>query len=313
MTGPRFHSLDLELKQTYGEKIYKLALDGGMSCPNRDGRLGTGGCIFCSEGGSGDFAVSSLLPVSEQIEAAKALIAPKARCRQYIAYFQAYSNTYGDPRLLREKYMQAIEHPDIAVLSIATRSDCFSPAIYDLLAECNQIKPVWIELGFQSMHGKSHEWMHTGFQLKDFEDCVHKLHSLGIKVIAHTILGLPTETREETLSSMDYLASLPIWGVKLQMLHVLKGTALGDLYERDSFPLLTMEEYTDLVINCLEHLPPEMVIHRLTGDGPRDQLIAPLWTLHKRQVLNMISHKLKLLDTYQGKEVKINGRTEYDI
>ena len=302
----RYHSLDWEMKRTFGEKVYKLALDGGMTCPNRDGNLGTGGCIFCSEGGSGDFAASSLLSVNEQIEEAKKAILQKTDCRKFIAYFQSYSNTYAPVNILREKFTAAICRPDVAVLSIATRSDCFSPEIYELLAELNTRKPIWVELGYQSMHASSHRWMGTGFDLKVFTDCVNTLHSLGIRVIAHVILGLPTESRENMLDSVRYLASLPLWGIKLQMLHILKGTALGAQYQEHPFPLLTMEEYASLVIACLELLPGDVVIHRLTGDGPRASLIAPLWTLHKKQVLNTIAKQQKRLNSYQGKEVE-NG------
>lgn len=302
----RYHSLDWEMKRTFGEKVYKLALNGGMTCPNRDGSLGTGGCIFCSEGGSGDFAASFLLPVSEQIEEAKKAILQKTDCRKFIAYFQAYSNTYAPVDVLREKFTAAICHPDVVALSIATRSDCFSPEIYALLAELNARKPAWVELGYQSLHSASHRWMRTGFDLKIFTDCVNTLHGLGIRVIAHVILGLPTENREDMLASVRYLASLPLWGVKLQMLHILKGTALGAQYQERPFPLLTMEEYATLVIECLELLPGGMVIHRLTGDGPRASLIAPLWTLHKKQVLNTIAKKQKQRNSYQGKEVE-NG------
>ena len=302
----RYHSLDWEMKRTFGEKVYKLALNGGMTCPNRDGRLGTGGCIFCSEGGSGDFAASSLLPVSEQIEEAKKTIRQKTDCRKFIAYFQAYTNTYAPVDVLRAKFTEAISHPDIAVLSIATRSDCFSPEIYALLAELNTRKPVWVELGYQSMHSLSHRWMRTGFDLRSFTDCVNTLSRLGIRVIAHVILGLPTESHEDMLASVRYLASLPLWGVKLQMLHILKGTALDTQYREHPFPLLTMEEYASLVVECLELLPEDMVIHRLTGDGPRASLTAPLWTLHKKQVLNTIAKQQKRMDSYQGKEVE-NG------
>ena len=299
----RYNSLDFEMKHLFGEKVYKLSLDGGMGCPNRDGTLGYGGCIFCSEGGSGDFAAPRGLPIHLQIEAAKKLLAVKAPdCRKFIAYFQAYSNTYAPVSVLRSLYEEALSHPEIVLLSIATRPDCFSPAVYHLLGELNQKKTVWVELGFQTVHASSHQWMRTGFSLKRFESCVQELHTAGISVIAHVMLGIPQETPAEMLQSVKYLASLPIDGVKLQMLHILKNTPLGRQYEQRPFPLLSMDEYTSLVVKALEFLPPHMVIHRLTGDGPRNLLLAPSWTLQKKQVLNIISHKQKQLDSYQGKE-----------
>lgn len=300
----RYHSLDFELKRLFGEKVYKLSLNGGMSCPNRDGTLGYGGCVFCSEGGSGDFAASCALPVSLQIAEAKKRVLSKAPgCRRFIAYFQAYSNTYAPVPKLRALFEEALSCPEIVLLSVATRPDCFSPAVYDLLGELNQRKPVWVELGFQTMHAASHQWMRTGFSLERFESCVKELHAAGIGVIAHVMLGIPEETPADMLCSIKYLASLPVDGVKLQMLHVLKRTPLGEQYQRSPFPLLSMEEYTSLVVKALEILPPKIVIHRLTGDGPRELLLAPSWTLRKKQVLNTISQKQKQLDSYQGKEV----------
>lgn len=309
----RYHSLDFELKHQFGEKVYKLSLNGGMSCPNRDGTLGYGGCAFCSEGGSGDYAASSLLPVSVQITEARKRIASKAKdCRKFIAYFQAYSNTYAPVSRLRTLFSEALSFPEIVILSIATRPDCFSPAVYDLLEELNRIKPVWVELGFQTMHLSSHEALHTGFSLNTFENCVRALHSLGIKIIAHVMFGIPGETTQDMLHSITYLASLPIDGVKLQMLHILKHTALGEQYAKEPFPLLSMDDYTSLVTDALELLPSHMVIHRLTGDGPRNLLLAPAWTLRKKQVLNMIAQKQKQANSYQGKKVT-NGRTEHDL
>lgn len=303
----RYHSLDFEMKRLFGEKVYKLSLDGGMSCPNRDGTLGYGGCIFCSEGGSGDFAAPRGLPVRVQItEAKKRITAKSPDCRKFIAYFQAYSNTYAPVFHLQSLFEEALSYPEIVLLSVATRPDCFSPAVYRLLGELNQKKPVWVELGFQSMHPSSHQWMRTGFSLKRFESCVLKLHTAGIGVIAHVMLGIPRETPAQMLDSVKYLANLPIDGIKLQMLHILKNTSLGSQYEKQPFSLLSMDEYTSLVVQALEFLPPRIVIHRLTGDGPRNLLMAPSWTLQKKKALNMISHKQKQLDSYQGKEV-ING------
>ena len=301
----RYHSLDYELKKVYGSKLYKLSLDGGMTCPNRDGTLGTRGCIFCSEGGSGDFAAPLSASVAEQLEAAKSRILkklPGKRDIRFIAYFQAYTNTYGPVSYLRELFTQAINHPEVAVLSIATRPDCLGPEVLQLIAELNSIKPVWIELGLQTIHENTARFIRRGFPLKVFEDAVFKLHELGIGTVIHTILGLPRETKHDMLETMEYIGKLPVQGIKLQLLHVLRGTDLGMLYEDGSFSdILSMDEYIDLVISCLELLPKELVIHRITGDGPKKLLLAPLWSTDKKQVLNRIHRELKEQDTWQGK------------
>ncbi len=301
----RYHSLDYELKKTYGGKIYKLSLDGGMTCPNRDGTLGRGGCIFCSEGGSGDFAEGLKSSVTEQIEAAKKRIAPKLSGSEqvgYIAYFQSYTNTYAPVSYLRELFTQALMHPDIVLLSIATRPDCIDEEILALLAELQQIKPIWIELGLQTMHEETSHFIRRGYPLSVFENCVNKLAALHIPVIVHIILGLPKETKHDMLKTVEYISSLPLHGVKLQLLHILKGTELGHLYENGAFTeVLSLEEYVDLLIQCLELLPEDVIIHRLTGDGPKQLLLAPLWSSNKKLVLNSINHRLKELNTWQGK------------
>ena len=275
-----YFSLDHYLKQTFGEKVYRLSLNGGMTCPNRDGTLDSRGCIFCSAGGSGDFATAPSLSVTEQITQAKERIRRKSNCRKFIAYFQAYTNTYAPVSYLRELFTEAIEQPDIAALSIATRCDCLPPEVLDLLSELNCQKPVWIELGLQSIHN----------------DTLRQ-----ISVITHLILGLPGETKEMMLASVDAVAHLPVDGVKLQLLHVLKNTDLALLCEKAPFPVFSLEEYCDFVVTCIEHLPPEMVIHRLTGDGPRSLLIAPLWSTDKKRVLNTIYKRFRERDTWQGK------------
>ena len=301
----RYHSLDFELKKVYGSKLYKLSLNGGMSCPNRDGTLGSRGCIFCSEGGSGDFAASPCLSVTRQLEEAKALVINKLPCKselRFIAYFQAYTNTYAPVSYLRQIFMEAMEHPEVAVLSIATRPDCLGPEELELLAELNRIKPVWVELGLQSMHEKTAEFIRRGFSLNVFEEAVYNLHKLGITTIVHTILGLPKETKHDMLKTMSYIGELPVQGIKLQLLHVLKGTDLGMLYEEKQFEeVLSFEEYIDLVISCLELLPEELVIHRITGDGPKKLLLAPLWSADKKRVLNRIHSEMKSRNTWQGK------------
>jgi uncharacterized protein len=304
----RYHSLDYELKKRYGKKIYKLALDGGMDCPNRDGTLGTRGCIFCSEGGSGDFAADRTLSITEQIETSKSLVAAKIKDpvnAKYIAYFQAYTNTYAPISYLSQIFKEAIQHPDIVVLSIATRPDCLDEEVLKLLQELNQIKPVWIELGLQTMHEQTAELIRRGYPLSLFEDKVYQLNNLGIEVIAHTILGLPNETKDDMFKTIDYICALPIGGIKLQLLHILKGTDLGVMYEDGLFQYeLSLMDYVNLVISCLERIPEHVVIHRITGDGPKKLLLAPLWSTNKKLVLNSIQCQMKELRTYQGKYIR---------
>lgn len=297
----RYYSLDFYLKHTFGEKVYRLSLNGGMTCPNRDGRLDTRGCIFCSAGGSGDFAAAPSLSITEQIEQARSRISAKSDCRKYIAYFQAYTNTYAPVDYLRTIFTEAIFHPDIVALSIATRCDCLSNEILDLLTELNRQKPVWIELGLQTIHEETLKSIRSGFTLSQYEEAVYALHSRGIGIITHLILGLPGETKEMMLASVSYVAGLPVQGVKLQLLHVLKGTDLGILYGKEPFPLFSLEDYCDFIVDCIALLPPEMVIHRLTGDGPRNLLIAPLWSTDKKRVLNTIQKRFKDRNMWQGK------------
>lgn len=299
--GKRYYSLDAYLKHTYGEKMYKLSLNGGMTCPNRDGTLGTRGCIFCSEGGSGDFAASSSLTVSAQLTEARERIAGKTSCTHYIAYFQAFTNTYAPVSYLRRIFMEAIENPDVAILSIATRPDCLSDEVLDLLLELNQIKPVWIELGLQTIHPETLAFIRSGFALSDFDRAVTELHKRGIKVIVHLILGLPGETKEMMRASVSYAATLPVFGMKLQLLHILKGTDLHTYYESHPFDTFTLDDYCDFVTECVALLPPDIVIHRLTGDGPKKLLAAPLWSADKKRVLNQLQRTFREKDIWQGK------------
>lgn len=304
----RYHSLDYHLKQTFGEKVYRLSLNGGMTCPNRDGTLGTGGCIFCSAGGSGDFAAAPSLSVTAQITEAKKRIAAKTGCKRFIAYFQAYTNTYAPISYLREIFTEAISHPQIAALSIATRCDCLSDEVLDLLEELNNKKPVWIELGLQTMHDDTLKLIHSGFCRAQYEAAVLALSARGIAVVTHLIFGLPGETVEMMRASVSYAASLPLQGVKLQLLHVLKNTELGLWYEKEPFPLFSLAEYCELVTDCIACLPPSTVIHRLTGDGPRSLLLAPLWSTDKKRVLNTIQKNLREKNLWQGKYFQTNGK-----
>lgn len=299
--GKPYYSLDFYLKQTFGEKIYRIALDGGMSCPNRDGTIGTGGCIFCSTGGSGEFAASRLLSITEQIEQEKKQLQKKRHCNHFIAYFQAYTNTYAPLETLRRLFTEAILHPDIVVLSIATRPDCLEEPVLELLEELNQIKPVWIELGLQTMHNKTADFIHRGYPLSVYQDAVIRLKKRNLMVITHIILGLPYETEEDILATISYLNQLGCDGIKLQLLHILRDTQIAKLYQRQLFPVLTQEEYLSILIHCLEQLSPHTVIHRVTGDGPKDLLLAPLWSQNKRGVLNALHREMKLRGTYQGR------------
>ncbi|HIY19917.1 MAG TPA: TIGR01212 family radical SAM protein [Candidatus Blautia avistercoris] len=299
--GKPYYSFDYMLRNRFGEKVYKVALNGRMSCPNRDGTLGTGGCIFCSAGGSGDFAADPSFSVTQQIEQQIEALSQKRPIRKYIAYFQAFTNTYAPVDYLERIFSEALRHPKICALSIGTRPDCLPPEVLDLLEKLNQIKPVWVELGLQTIHERTARYIRRGYPLSCFQEAIRQLHKRNLEVIVHTILGLPGESPEDILETMEYLNGQNIQGVKLQLLHVLKGTDLASDYEKGQFRTYTREEYLDILIACLEHLSPDIVIHRITGDGPKDLLIAPLWASRKREVLNLLHHEMKIRDTWQGK------------
>lgn len=298
----RYHSLDYDLKQLYGEKVYKITLDGGMTCPNRDGRLRTGGCIFCSASGSGDFAGSRNTSITEQLAAGKKSLNEKRPVRSYIAYFQAFTNTYAPVERLRDLYTQAIADKDVRILSIATRPDCLDTGVLDLLEELNRIKPIWVELGLQTIHSDTAHFIRRSYELPVFEEAVHELRKREIDVIVHTILFLPGETKEQMLKTCEYLNHMDIQGIKLQLLHILKDTDLAEEYKKHPFPVPDMAEYISFLGTCISHLNPGITIHRLTGDGPGKLLIAPLWTSNKRTVLNSLHRYLKEQDIWQGKE-----------
>ncbi|WP_022769775.1 TIGR01212 family radical SAM protein [Butyrivibrio sp. NC2007] len=310
--------LSTYLKNTYGEKIYRLSLSSGCSCPNRDGRVGYGGCSFCSEGGSGEFAQGpdfirdqdhssspEFFDIDAQIERAKELIRSKTDARHFIAYFQSYTNTYGDVNRLKELYKRAISRDDIVALSLGTRPDCLGPEVMDMLKELSAIKPVWIELGLQTIHEKTATRIRRGYELSVFEDAYRRLKEAGITVIVHVIFGLPGESKEDMLDTIRFLASLePVLdGIKIQNLQILKGADMYGEY-MDSiqrgdgeFHIMSMEEYTDVVAQAIALLPKETVVHRMTGDGPRKLLVEPLWSLDKKRVLNMLTAKTKGLLT----------------
>ena len=296
-----YHSLDYEMKQRFGEKVYRLSLNGGMTCPNRDGTVGNGGCIFCSAGGSGDFAAPAVLPISEQLRMQKELIAKKRPVHKYIAYFQAYTNTYAPVEYLERIFLEAISDPEVVALSIATRPDCLGDEVLALLHRLNRIKPVWVELGLQTIHEDTARFIRRGYPLSCFAAAVTQLRAIGIEVIVHVILGLPGEDRDAMLQTCNYLNTCDIQGIKLQLLHILKHTDLATYYTETGFPVMTQEAYITLLIDCMEQLSPKIVIHRLTGDGPGALLIAPLWSQSKRAVLNSLHAELKRRGTWQGR------------
>ena len=300
-----YHSLDYEMKHRFGEKVYKISLDGGLTCPNRDGTLDTRGCIFCSGNGSGDFAAPRCSSVTAQItQGIEGIKKRKQVGRKFIAYFQSFTNTYAPVSYLEPLYKEALAHPDVVMLSIATRPDCLPPDVLQLLAECNRIKPVIVELGLQTSSEVTAQFIRRGYPLSVYEDAVTKLKGLGIEVVTHVIAGLPGETKQDFYNTLSHVAACHSDGIKIQLLHILKGTDLAALYESGQCTVLTQEEYIDLVLHSIALLPPEMTIHRLTGDGPKELLLAPLWSSRKREVLNEIHKQLKQQNIWQGKEYK---------
>ena len=288
-----YYSVNKYLKDTFGEKVYKLALDGGFTCPNRDGTLDTRGCIFCSGMGSGEFAerINNFSDISKQIELGKQRINAKTgmNCK-YIAYFQSFTNTYAPVERLRELYMAAISNPDIVAISIATRPDCLPDDVLLLLRELNQLKPVWVELGLQTIHPNTAKYIRRGYELNVYDDAVRKLNSIGIsQIITHIILGLPGETKDMMLDSVRYVVDSGTGGIKLQLLHVIKGTDLEKEYIANNFDTLTLEEYVDIVVSCVDIIPNNVVIHRITGDGDKKTLVSPQWSANKKLVLNTLN------------------------
>ena len=295
-----YRSLNNYLKEKFGCKVYKLAISGGMTCPNRDGTLSTDGCIFCSESGSGDFSEKHCNSVTEQIEKAKLKVAKKTKCDKYIAYFQEFTNTYAPIGYLKKIFTEAISHPDIAALSIATRPDCLPNEVLDLLNQLQKIKPIWVELGLQTIHPTTAKLINRQYDLPIFDRAVNELKTRGIEVIVHMIVGLPGETEEMIFKTAEYIGQTDVDGIKIHLLHVLKNTALAEMYLNGDFSLPTLEEYTQLVIGCIRRLPPKTVIHRITGDGAKKDLIAPLWSADKKTVLNYMNSEFKRQNLKQG-------------
>lgn len=285
----KYYSLNNYLRDTFGEKVYKLSLNAGFTCPNRDGTIDTRGCIFCSKGGSGDFAESASLSITEQIESGKKRVEKKIKNGKYIAYFQAFTNTYAPLDILREKFLEAIHHKDIVALSIATRPDCLGEDVLKLLAELNSIKPVFVELGLQTIHEESAKHIRRGYNLDVYDTAVENLKKTGVNIVVHIILGLPNETKADMLESVKYVCDSGINGIKLQLLHVLKNTDLEKDYNAGKFKVLEFDEYLDIIKACIDLIPQNIVIHRLTGDGAKKDLLAPLWSADKKRVLNAMN------------------------
>ena len=293
-----YHALNEELQKRFGTKVYKLALDGGFTCPNRDGTLDTRGCIFCSGSGSGEFAADSAADIPQQIEQAKRRIAAKNRAGKYIAYFQNFTNTYGSVARMERLFSAAIRHPEVVALSVATRPDCLPDEVLSLLQALNTQKPVWVELGLQTIHPATAAYIRRGYDLPVYDAAVRALQARGIEVVTHMIAGLPGETREMTVETARYIGNSGAGGIKIHLLHVLRGTDLAAEYEAGRVPVLSMEAYIETVAACIRVLPPEMVIHRLTGDGDKRTLLAPLWSADKKTVLNAMNRALR--DVQQG-------------
>ncbi len=289
----RYYALNDYLQDTFGEKVYKIALNGGFTCPNRDGTLDTRGCIFCSGAGSGEFAGKAEDSITAQIEQGKERIKKKIKNGKYIAYFQAFTNTYAPVQRLRALYEEAVSHPDIAVLSVATRPDCLSQEVVALLQEMNRRKPVWVELGLQTIHEKTAEYIRRGYPLSVYDGAVKALKEIGVQVIVHVILGLPGETEEEMKETVSYVGKSGADGIKLQLLHVMKGTDLERAYREGNCRMMEAEEYVRLVADCIALLPERMVIHRMTGDGDKKTLIAPKWSMDKKRVLNALQKAIR--------------------
>ena len=297
--GVHYRSLNNFLREQFGEKVYKLALDGGFTCPTRDGSKGTGGCTFCA-GGSGDFAIPVGDNVAEAIEMAKAVVADKG-ARKFIAYYQSYTGTYAPIERLRNLYTETIRHPDIAALSIGTRPDCLEDEVVALLKELNTEKPVWIELGLQTIHEKTALSIRRGYPLTVYDDAVRRLRAAGISVIVHMIIGLPGETAEMIRQTAAYIGRSGVQGIKFQLLHVLEGTELAEEYQAGAFDVLSLDKYIRILEECIESIPPELVIHRLTGDGAKRSLIAPRWSVDKKRVLNEINRAFERDQIRQGR------------
>lgn len=301
----RYYSLNYFLRNKFSEKIFKVSIDAGFTCPNRDGKVGIGGCIFCSARGSGDFTGKSK-NLKNQFEEVKSIMDRKWKSGKYIGYFQAYTNTYAPKEELRKKYEEILNIDDVVGIAIATRPDCLNDDVLEVLADISKKKYIWVELGLQTIHESTGKIINRGHDLQTFIDGVKKLRKLNVDVVAHIIYGLPYETEKMMMETVDFIANSPIQGIKLHLLHVMKGTELQNIYYKRGFDILSKEKYVDIIVNSIERLPDNIVIHRLTGDSPRELLIEPMWSLKKWEVLNSIDKELKDRDSYQGINYKEN-------
>lgn len=299
-----YYSANQYYKSVFDSKVYKISLNGGMTCPNRDGTAGVGGCIFCSSKGSGDFSPVSSMSINQQIEQAITRVRSKIKEDKFIAYFQSFTNTYAPVKYLEEIFMQAINHPSVVGLSIGTRPDCLPDDVLELLERLNKIKPVFVELGLQTIHEKTAEYINRCYPLEVYDTAVEKLKKTGVNIIVHIIIGLPFETEDMIYKTVEYVANSNIDGVKLQLLHILEGTALAKEYEKGEFEVLTLEKYTEIICKCIELIPENIVIHRITGDGPKNILITPKWSGNKKLVLNTINKAIKDGNITQGKQCR---------
>lgn len=296
----RYKSLNYFLREKFGEKVFKISLDAGFSCPNRDGTISHGGCIFCSERGSGDFAGERCFSISKQFHDIKDMMNKKWKKGKYIAYFQAYTNTYAPVEVLRKKYNEAIEQEGVVAIAIATRPDCLGDEVLDFLQEVNDKVYLWVELGLQTSKDSTAKLINRGYKLEVFEKAIEKLHKRNIAVVVHTIFGLPEESEEDMINTVKYISKFPIQGVKFHLLHLMEDTPMVNLYKKGRLEFMTREQYINLICKAITLLPQNIVIHRLTGDAPRDILIGPMWSLNKWEILNSIDKCLKDNDWYQG-------------
>jgi len=289
------------LKEKFNEKIYKVSLDGGFTCPNRDGKVSRGGCIFCSENGSGDFTATKLKSIHAQIEEQIDLVSKKYKGDKYIAYFQNFTNTYAEVSYLRKIYEEALSHEKIVGLAIATRPDCLEDDVLELLAELNKKTFLWVELGLQTLNDDVAKYFNRAYETEIYKEASEKLNKLNIKFVTHIIIGLPKEENDDYLKTAIFAQNCGTWGIKLHLMYVVKNTPLEKLYLNGDLKINTKEEYVEKVVNVLENISSEVVVHRLTGDGDRETLVAPLWSIKKIDVLNSIHKELKRRNTYQGK------------
>lgn len=298
-----YNNLNASLRETFGEKVIKLSVDGGFSCPNRDGAVGTGGCVFCSEEGSGDFAGCRTKSITDQLSEQIELLKPKWPKAKYIAYFQSYSNTYGDISYMEKQFREALSLEGVVGLAIATRVDCIDEDVLTLLGQLNKETYLWVEMGLQSIYQTHHDWLNTGYSPEQFKETAGQLGDRGIRLVGHIILGLPGSPETEVEDMVHFLNQLPLQGLKIHMLNVLKHTALARIYEENPFDLMSEEAYINQVVDIIERLKPSIVIHRVTGDGAKALLIAPRWILNKRKVLNDLQKAFKTRASYQGKHL----------